>query len=74
MKVQKHNWGLIVAVVVIAGLWAIPTVHIQDFVTDSKEKITLLESLVIYLTTLVKSTTTLVVALAALLFYRWSRP
>jgi len=69
-KIKKHNWGWIVAVVIIVAILLIPSAELQEFVEDADHKFTILQKLILTITDTTKAATSFVVAVLALIFYK----
>jgi len=69
-KLKKHYWGWIVGLMLITIVLVAPIDIFVAFVLQAKEKVEITKDLIDSLTATTKAATTLVIALAALIFYK----
>jgi len=69
-RIKKHNWGWLVAGVVILILLAVPLDVFIRLAYETQQKAQITEELLITLTGTVKAGAVLLTALAALIFYK----
>ena len=69
-RIKKHNWGWLVAGVVILILLAVPLDVFVRLAYETQQKAQITEDLLITLTGTIKAGAVLLTALAALIFYK----